>query len=406
MLSINIKRNSAFNNLVYSRNYSSSIEARSIEEKIKILILRDLLRLDWNIDFDTNMVNLTPPESYDKNIIRASMEFKRQEIIHKNLNWLSSHFHVARENLAKGIDAFNSKIDPIIEVCETKKQLDLFRICRFYWSSPYSDYVGRRIKLLIRDNSLPNKPLIGIAALGSSIIHIPDRDNWIGWDTKARTENLVYTMDAYVLGAMPPYSYLLGGKLISYILASNEIRNIYSHKYKNTITNISQRKANRLACLFTTSLFGKSSQYNRIRFNEQLLYIPIGKTMGYGTLHLTDETFDAMRELIKSKNIHVSNRFGDGPIWRIRVIRTAADLLGFDADFLLKHSFRRNIYVIPLAENYQNFLQGKHSRLKYYDRPMNDLVRYWRCRWLDQRKNNSDIKSKILAFDPKQFTIY
>ncbi|MGV7928727.1 MAG: Druantia anti-phage system protein DruA [Spirochaetota bacterium] len=338
-------------------------------------------------------------------MIKASMKIKRQEQINKHFNWFSAHHHLVRENLANGSDVLKSQFKPIIEVCETKKQFNIFRMCRFYWSSPYSDYVGRRIKLLIRDSSLPNRPIIGIAAIGSSIIHIPERDKWIGWDTKTRTKNIVYTMDAYVLGAMPPYNYLLGGKLISYILASNEIRNIFARKYKNQITNISKRKANMLACLFTTSLFGKSSQYNRIKFEDQLLYIPIGKTMGFGTLHLTDETFESMREYVKSHNIEISNRFGDGPIWRMRVIRTAADLLGLNSDFLLNHSFRRNIYLIPLAENYKEFLQGSHNKLRYYDRPVETLVEFWRNRWLEQRKENYDIREKVLAFDPHKFSI-
>src|SRR5207244_10661845 len=187
---------------------------------------------------------------------------------------------------------------------------------------------------------LPQKPLIGIAAVGSSIVHIPERDSWVKWDTKARTKNLVYTMDAYVLGALPPYNHLLGGKLISYLMASKEVRKIFEEKYKGKITNISQRTANRLACIFTTSLYGKRSQYNRVKYDGDLVYIPIGHTRGYGTLHLADETFDAMRDLLKSEDILVTNRFGDGPVWRMRVIRTAADLLKIDSDFLLKHSFQ------------------------------------------------------------------
>jgi hypothetical protein len=148
---------------------------------------------------------------------------------------------------------------------------------------------------------------------------IPARDTWIGWDNKARTRNLVYAMDAYVLGALPPYNHILGGKLISYLMASNEVRRIYERKYRGKVTNISKRKANRLACIFTTSLYGKSSQYNRVKFNDDLVYIPIGQTKGYGTLHLTDETFEAMRGLLESRKILVTNRFGDGPVWRMRV---------------------------------------------------------------------------------------
>lgn len=301
--------------------------------------------------------------------------------------------------------AWNSIIIPTIEVCNSKEQFDIFRIFRFCWSSPYSDYVGRRIKLLIRDNALPSKPLIGIAALGSSIIHIPDRDKWIGWDKETRTKNIIYTMDAYVIGALPPYNYLLGGKLISYLMASNEMRYIFQRKYKNAITNISKRKSNRLACIFTTSLYGKSSQYNRINFYDHQLYIPIGQTKGYGTLHLTNETFAAMRNLLDSKGIQVSNIFGDGPIWMMRVIRTAADVLGFDADFLLKHSFQREIYAVPLASNFQKVLKGEAKNLRYYNFSKNELTDFWKNRWLANRKSNEEIKEKVHNFKAKEFII-
>jgi hypothetical protein len=405
MLSLQVRPNSQLHRLISTRDFALTVNARSPEEKVKVLILRDLLRLDWQVSFQSNKVSLTPPATYDKDVIKDSMEIKRQEQIQTNSSWLSSHLHLARTNLGIGAEVIESRIEPTIEVCETEEQFDLFRVCRFYWSSPYSEYVGRRIKLLIRDSSLPNRPLIGIAALGSSIVHIPERDKWIGWDTKARTRNLVYTMDAYVLGALPPYNYLLGGKLISYMLASNEVRELFRRKYKNKVTNILKRKASRLACIFTTSLYGKSSQYNRIKFNDQLLYVPIGKTKGYGTLHLTDETFDAMRDLLTAHKILVTNRFGDGPIWRMRVIRTASELLGFNSDFLLCHSFQRNIYAIPLAHNFSEFLKGEHSRLNYFNYPLSSLVEHWRTRWLTQRKTNPDVKRNVLAFRPELFSI-
>lgn len=58
--------------------------------------------------------------------------------------------------------------------------------------------------------------------------------------------------------------------------------------------------------------------------------MPIGKTKGFGTLHLTDETFKAMNEFIKEQGIVISNRFGNGPSWRMRVIRNAGEVLGFN----------------------------------------------------------------------------
>lgn len=381
------------------------LRGKSIEEKVKLLVLRDLWNVDWKIEYRGKKIVVCPPEEYTKETVRQAMAMKRLEILHSNKKWIKLYTKLAHQNLAAGIDVLNSEIKPVIEVCKTQKQQDLFRILRYYWSSPYSEYVGRRIRLLIRDSALPNKPVIGIAALGSPIIHIPERDEWIGWDKETRTKNLIYTMDAYVIGALPPYNYLLGGKLISYILASKEIRDIYREKYKNKITLIDERTSDKLVGIFTTSLYGKSSQYNRIKFNNESIYIPIGQTKGYGTLHLSGQTIQAMISLLKSKGFEVNNDFGDGPSWVMRVIRSAADILGFDSDFLLKHSFKRNIYFVPLAKNYKEVLSGQTKRVTYTNYKMKELVDFWKKRWLQNRKLNPDTLVKVLEFTPDQFKI-
>jgi hypothetical protein len=376
-----------------------------IEERVKSSIIRDLTNLDWHIIHNNGSIEAIPPHSYDKETIRRAMSIKRMEIIKKNSAWIDKNINIARRNLADGHSAFNSRIEPAIEVCETEKQHSLFRIFRYYWSSPYSEYVGRRIRLLIRDSALPNRPLIGLAALGSPIIHIPERDSFLGWDKETRTKNLIYAMDAYVIGALPPYNYLLGGKLVSYILVSNEVRRIYRQKYANKLTIINQRKAGKLICLFTTGLYGKSSQYNRIKYNDLPLYNYIGDTKGYGTLHLTEQTVSLIREFLASKKIDIGHKFGDGPSWTMRLIRTAGDLLGFDTDFLLRHSFRRSIYFVPLAQNAIEFLKGSSDDPRYYDLSLTELTSYWRNRWFVNRKKDQNIRNKVLSFNPDNFSI-
>jgi hypothetical protein len=241
--------------------------------------------------------------------------------------------------------------------------------------------------------------------LGSPIIHIPERDKFIGWDKETRTKNLIYTMDAYVIGALPPYNYLLGGKLISLLLASKEIRKIYQEKYKNKITLIDKRVSDKLVGIFTTSLYGKSSQYNRLSYDNALLYNPIGYTKGFGTLHLSRETIHEMINLLKQNNRMVSHSFGDGPSWVMRIIRTSGDLLGFDPDFLLNHSFRRGIYFLPLAKNYKDFLCGETNRPEYYNYSKKELVDYWKQRWLQNRIQNADIVNRVADFNPQDFVI-
>ncbi len=391
-----------------SNLYNGIYETQSLSERTISLLVRDLLRLGWT--FKTNSKNnfeLAPPEIYSKDIIRDGMAFARQEIIAKNRLWINSRIEIIRKNLAHGIDALKSEIKPEIEVCNTQWQNDLFRMCRYYWSSPASDYVGRRIRLLVRDGGLPDRPLIGIAAIGSSIIHIPDRDKWIGWNIKTRTERIIYAMDAYVVGALPPYNDLLGGKLIAYILSSNELRRIYKNKYADTKTIINSReRISDLALIMTTSLYGlNSSQYNRLKYKKSLLYKPIGTTSGYGTIHISNETFSAMRELVLSEGYDISHKFGDGPNWRMRVVRTACDILNLDSNVILKHSFKRGLFAVPLVVNWKKYLNGNAKKIIYRNLPLKDLTKHWQTRWLFMRKQNKEVIARVAKFTPEQFKI-
>ena len=52
-----------------------------------------------------------------------------------------------------------------------------------------------------------------------------------------------------------------------------------------------------------------------------------------------------MLQLAKDNGCNISNRFGDGPNWRMRVIRAACDVLGLNSDIILKHSFQRGLFA-------------------------------------------------------------
>jgi hypothetical protein len=387
----------------------ASDDEHSTEEQVQLLLMRDLTRLGWRLRSNPNIPNtfeFAPPDTYDKRVTRQTMAYARNQIINDNKTWIETHLPLARKNLAHGHDVLSSSIIPRIEVCRTQESQNLFRIYRYYWSSPYSEYVGRRIRLLIRDDGIKGSPVIGIAALGSSIIHIPDRDNWIGWDTKTRTNRIVFIMDAYVLGALPPYNHLLGGKLIAYLLASNEVRRIFIQKYKNVTTTIKKRQANDMVLLVTTSLYGKnSSQYNRIKYENEFLYQPIGETTGFGTLHISSDTFKAMRNLLIELGKDVSYVFGDGANWRLRVIKRACELMGMDSETILNHSFKRGLFAVPLAHNWKEFLNDVDSRPNYRDLPMKKLVECWKNRWFEMRKRNELVVQMVKDFSPNSFSI-
>src|SRR3972149_10115074 len=100
MLSLKIKSNLQLQQLISKQDFDLSLNTRSPEEKVILLILRDLLRLDWQVNFKANRVTLSPPEKYDKDIIKESMQIKRQEKIQKNSIWLKNHLYLAQANLA------------------------------------------------------------------------------------------------------------------------------------------------------------------------------------------------------------------------------------------------------------------------------------------------------------------
>ena len=73
-------------------------------------------------------------------------------------------------------------------------------------------------------------------------------------------------MDAYVVGAVPPYADLLGGKLVASLIASEEVGNKFQERYAGSQGLISgQHKQARLTLVTVTSALGRSSMYNRLK---------------------------------------------------------------------------------------------------------------------------------------------
>jgi hypothetical protein len=62
--------------------------------------------------------------------------------------------------------------------------IDIWRYFRHTWVSTYKSLPGRSMMILVRDAALPYHPIIGIAALGSSMAQQSLRDQWIGWDSE------------------------------------------------------------------------------------------------------------------------------------------------------------------------------------------------------------------------------
>jgi hypothetical protein len=177
-----------------------------------------------------------------------------------------------------------------LEPVDTRFKSDLFRYASLLWSVPVSAGYGRRMRFLVFDDS--NGKLIGLFALGDPVYNLGVRDRWIGWSVAERSDRLYHVMDAYVLGAVPPYSCLLGGKLVALLATSDEVRDAFRARYSGKASQIRKvRHDPHLVLLTTTSALGRSSLYNRLRVDEGPAFIRLGYTEGWGHFHFSEGVF-------------------------------------------------------------------------------------------------------------------
>lgn len=266
----------------------------------------------------------------------------------------------------------------------------MFRIASLWWSVPVSRGFGRRFRVLIFDRS--NGKLFGLLGLTDPVFNLRARDRWIGWNVRTRERRLAHVMDAFVLGAVPPYNQLLGAKFVGLLAASDYVRAVFERRYAGSRSVIRRRRlGGRLAMVTVTSALGKSSIYNRLRFNGIDVFKFVGFTEGYGHFHLANGTFEKVRSLLLAAGDREIKkyRFGSGPNYRIRVLRRALEHLGLSPE-LIRHGVRRAVYVAPLATNSAGFLKAEAERLRWHGRPLAELVAYWRERWLLPRASRDE----------------
>lgn len=329
-----------------------------------------------------------PPLSQTKESIRLLHKNQRFERSGRELNLVQ---HNKKELLSefacgKEIDPYNFE-PKLIEVKPGSWENELFRFATLFWSIPVSQGYGRRIRFLVKD--LHNNKMVGIFGLMDPVFNLKVRDQFIGWNSLQREERLYNVMDAFVLGAVPPYNNLLCGKMIALSTISNEVRDIFSKKYKKTVTEIrKQEKKPYLALITTTSALGKSSIYNRIKIigEDFPAFQSLGYSVGWGHFHVSDPTFILVRNWLRQQGCDYADgyKFGQGPNWKLRTIRKALSLLGFPQE-LLKHGIQREVFAAPIMKNYQQFLLGDQKKPRYFDRELRMLSSFFKERWMIPR---------------------
>lgn len=362
------------------------------EAKLKRAIRRHFTRLGFSKSNDGTLV--LPGEG--KDVVRQLHSGQRIEKLAAGSRFLERVSTKLLPHFADG-----AEIDParirlrLVRVHSDTDEADLFRLATLTWSVPVSAGFGRRLRYLVWDDE--HDRIAGIIALGDPVFNLSVRDNLIGWTTEDRSKRLVDLLDAYVLGAVPPYNALIGGKAVACLVRSRDVFDDFKASYGKSIGIISgdAKKANLLA-VTTTSSMGRSSIYNRLQMEGTRYFSPIGYTVGWGHFHITDRLFDDMREYLRLQGHRYADRhkYGEGPNWRLRTIRAALGELGIN-EAVLRHGIRREVFMCSMVPNAVDILRtGKGKPDLSTLQTVEEISDLARTRWMVPRaERNKDYLS-------------
>lgn len=235
-------------------------------------------------------------------------------------------------------------------VPKSADETDWLMLRVFISSFQFDQNPGRFVKFLVYDEVTGK--YLGVVSLGSDVISITCRDEWIGWD---KTTKLGGKLNNSAIGTTivptQPFGYnFLGGKLVASLLTTKVVSDVWKDLYDDTLVGIT-----------TTSLYGGHSMYQRIPFWREM-----GKSKGAISLKPDDDIYEVWHHYVKEHMADEYNRkvkskdTTNGPVTGIKqqILSIIFRAVGISPS-KYKHGFERGVYYAPLYENTREYLQGK-----------------------------------------------
>ncbi|WP_341935401.1 DUF4338 domain-containing protein [Microbacterium sp. LWO14-1.2] len=299
--------------------------------------------------------------------------------------------------LVAGSEIDPAKVSPRLVILPPGRGRDalLWRWVSLHWSIPVSGGYGRRIRALVVDEG-HGDAVMGLIGLADPVYSLGVRDRALGWSADQRKDRLTSVMDAFVLGAVPPYNSLLAGKLAALLLRSDELRSVFDERYGARETLISRRDPQAsLALVTTASALGRSSVYNRVRASDGSLALrSVGFTQGTGDFHFSGEVYDLLVEAARNDMsgtdaTHRHANWGSGFRNRREVIQRGLSAVGLSPSRFRMHGVQREVFIAPLARNSAEWLRGDVSQLDWVTSPTAELAAWWKQKWMLPRASRT-----------------
>lgn len=284
----------------------------------------------------------------EKDEKRELMLQQKRKTLRKNKSLVTKYYSKFLQNFQMDCDLAEDKI--WIKFCHKEDDIQLWHAFQHLTSSlPYKGAVGRQTKLFI----MCKDHVLGMVHLTSATCVIQVRDEFLQWDLKKKWDdrriNQIYNIQTCV--PFPKYAPVLTGKLLVYAVFSTKVKRFLEKKYKEPVLGFE-----------TTSLYGKSSMYNRIPFLKYL-----GLTKGYTSMYVPEEKW---KDIVKEHRKIFPTRKRDRKYQKL--------------DHLRKY-YEKNNMVWPYENKDVNFRRGVYFGYMN-DTSLKKRVKEWRERWYLPRK--------------------
>jgi hypothetical protein len=310
---------------------------------------------------------------------RSVHEIAKLERLSKHRDFILRNLELAQSYMVSGADIDVSKIRPKLKIVEKNSVNEkLFRWWNLtWWSLPYEPAYGRQMRYIVWDD-YHNAPM-GLIGLQSPILSWSVRDNYLRIKPDQRDFWVNQSLSAQRLGSLPPYNFILGGKLVASMMTTDTVRRAFARKYRDQKTVMKSRVLPaRLLFITTTGAFGKSSVYERLKHDDDKVAIFIGMTQGNGTFHIPNELYQELIGYLTSIGVDTKRGYGGGPSKKMRLVNQGLKTLGFENGS--QHGVRRAVYLFPLARNLNEVIENGR-RPSWYFRSEKDVADFWKTRW-------------------------
>lgn len=279
---------------------SKCVDIDLLKYMANISLLKDLSLQGWQFKVKDRKLHLFMNEDNldDKAHIRYRLsaernaQFKTESIkkfiIKMETPRLFNGEEISIRNLIGSKDELIQSIREERRVCEPYIQLvtqdkdeftgfalsDIWRYFRYTWTIPYKTMPGRNLFYLVRDRAQRYHPIMGIFALGNSVLNLSVRDEAIGWTVEAIKRNMQQKVD--ISFCEQEVSGTSGGKIkakVVKLLETDEEYVIRIQKYSNKIMPLLIKNIDdAIDDIYTKDLgYHRNTKYPKAEYIESLI---------------------------------------------------------------------------------------------------------------------------------------